>query len=277
MKSEFVTSAFVTHSFKQISITFPDGSFQLTGTQFWDIIQLGALPVVLALVAYIPAAFFNAAITGHIKEVMREQQAGDFESLVAQMQEAGFSKIFANHPSDSALSDKCRAAMKKAIEGSEKFRLMTIAGFEYIGKGADSLAFRLLEVDCKKRIEVVLVDPDKARSVIKQRVQALKQRDNTISEKTIADQIQRTLERLETLKRDCTGEKEVKVWFTEHFPPFRMLILDSDVFFSAYQNDAHGHEVAVFRITKEDGTGRPLYDAFDRVFTNALQTSSSKL
>jgi len=158
--------------------------------------------------------------------------------------------------------------IRSVVARSTRVRLLTIAGYEYVGRGRDALLYDAIRANKKLSVEVILLDPTKGGKVIKERVEKLKKRDNTYTAERLKSHIADTRTILQQLRVE-SGIK-IQLWYSEFHPVFRMAIADDSLFFSTY-GEAHGHESPVYYVVKDNprADGLSWYESFVKVFDNA--------
>jgi hypothetical protein len=195
------------------------------------------------------------------------------DSLVGLLEErAG---IVAVYPAElhKAISDQPYAQpILKALNESSTLRILSIAGYEYLGKGAESLLYKTIAKKPGMGVEVIILDPDKGMDVINERVACLKaNRENTLSVSEIQRQIGAMRRTLSTLKGNGRPGS-VELCHCKHHPVFRAILLDDCLFFSTYDANAHGHETPVFKVERQKEKAS-LFEAFDQLYKNTRAQS----
>ena len=245
------------------------------------------------LVPAVFVAFLITAITDGAVAAQRESLLKELPTLTGQpvvspdaAQEAqrqainqllvvqtGIKSVFPSEVGVAVTNQKYAKEMRDAVESSKHLRLLTIAGFEYIGKGDDSLLYDLI-VKNKVDVEVVLLDHKNGSDVMNTRVNELRKRDGYTAKK-MRQHIEKTTETLNQLRTD--GSK-VNLEFTDEHPIFRVLLLDHCLFFSAYLTAAHGHEAPVYQIMRKTGSTSDLswYFAFERHFVSVQSRARAR-
>ena len=185
------------------------------------------------------------------------------ELLRQMLSESGISSVYPSDPNVSIQSQSYATEVKLAAAMSKTIKMVSIAGFEYLGRGADSLLFNAIIKHPTADIEIILVDPENGSHVIDQRIMELVERDPTYDKKRIQYEINATIETLKKLRLTHKGKLTLSL-IGEH-PIFRLLIFEECLFVSTYAAKIHGHESPVFKITpKPNGGG--FYSSLDGLF-----------
>lgn len=240
------------------------------------------LPVIWrACVALVLGCAVPSAVCGIVRDEMATTEADEcttdrkIELLTGLLEErAGIVKLYAAEPKVSVSKQPYSQPILEALSASKSLKLLSIAGYEYLGKGSESL---LYEAICKRpqlEVQVVVLDPEKGLDVIKERVACLQQnRENTLSIVEIQRQIKQMPLMLESIAQaNRTGATELR-YYTRN-PGFRIVILDQCLFFSCYDSNVHGHETPIFQVERREKKPA-LYQAFDQTFANIWMACKS--
>lgn len=197
------------------------------------------------------------------------------KKLSSLLSESGIQAVYGAVLKRSIVEQEYAPEIQSVVRETTTLKILTVAGFEYIGKGADALIYKCIEGCSHKSIEVILVDPLKGHAVILDRVAKLSgHRDKTYSEPKLKQQISETRETLQKMHQDG---KNIKLFYTPMHPVFRLLIADNCLFFSTYSGE-HGHEAPLYKVMRcEAGGGESSwYDAFVQLFDNAKSGSEQQ-
>ena len=206
----------------------------------------------------------NKTASNEMEESMRK--------LASMLDRSGIKVVYDATQQKQITEQEYASDIREAVASSKCLKLLTIAGYEYLGKGQDSLLYDIILANKSLTLEVVLLDPSLGEKVIKERVSKLKTRDGTYNAIKLKSQIADTKKTLKDFK--LIKAKNVKLWLNPNHPVFRLLILDECLFFSTYAL-GHGHEAPVYQIAKDNnsGTGSSWYESFVKVFENAKNAS----
>ncbi len=208
--------------------------------------------------------------TGSERDKNLEQLKGLLEG------HAGISKVYPAQVKTPALRQPYADDVVAQAKKSRSMRLLTIAGYEFIGKGDESLLLQTLKDGGPSEIEIVLLKPDdpKTKVVFDERVEALRERDSAVSSQKIQQQVKDTIARMAEV-RTTTGKRVEVIQCSQH-PIFRILLFDDCLFVSAYRRGAHGHESPMFRIERHvDGGHVTWFESFERYY-QLVRTSVSR-
>ena len=191
--------------------------------------------------------------------------------LLEGVQEAGLFRVYQSDPEKTIKQQSYSNDMRAKLGTSSRMRILTIAGYEYVGRGSDSLLWEGVRKRPDLHVEIVLLNADceEGKGVIASRLQCLGKRDPSYDEDQLRDHIGKSLKTLKKLKAEHKGRFDLKL-LKEH-PLFRILILDDEMWISAYEPDAHGHESKVFHF-KSSGASA-WFSAFEALYEQASQRS----
>ena len=252
--------------------------FALNRAEFWFAIfrHFGWLALwgsVCAIAAYL----YCVAQTVFIKNVFGiTGEKTQSMILVEQLQDRmGVEHLYPSIKKDLIRSQPYAMPMIAAVGMTKKVRLLSIAGFEYIGRGTDSLLYTVIECHPELNAQVILLNPEAGRTTIDRRVSELKTREQTITAEGIIHNIQMTTDALKTLNATRKGGR-VELRQCQWHPIFRLLLCDEVMFFSTYGHAMHGHESPVIQITKRsrDGSSSDThYHSWDCYFESVWEHS----
>ena len=221
------------------------------------------------LAAVIIAAAVPASVEGIANDVIRVPKTkGDIESLAAMLEDgAGIVNIYPAATKVNVTVQPYAKPILEALADSPSIRILSIAGFEYLGKGSESLLFETIRKRPNLRVEVIVLDPEKGAGVIKDRVACLQQnRENTLTESEIKRQIGEMALILRVIK-DSSHTGDIELRYYSRNPGFRIILMETCLFFSCYDSNVHGHESPVFKVEKKRDRVA-LYEAFEQTYQN---------
>lgn len=164
---------------------------------------------------------------------------------------AGIQMVFVPNPHQAVAQQEYADAMIKKLSKTKTLRMMSYAGYEYIGKGYDSLFLPLIQKRKELEVEIIVLDEEKRSDLLEKRVKELRSRDSEYSVAAMKRQIQETTKQLTEL---VAGRKpidgKVRWWKTVSDPVFRLIIFDDCLFLSTYEKNCHGHESPVYLIDR---------------------------
>lgn len=239
------------------------------------------------------AQFFLPKLLVHVDERIRQFQtaheAGKRELQLQYLlemldQKSGIKQVYPWQGSKQrVIGQEYAADMIEVLRKSERVRVLSIAGYEYIGKGQKSLLLREIEKRPSLEVEVIILDPKKGHHVLDQRASELRKRDANYSVGNLSHEIEETIRQITRLKaerKDVPNAGAIALYLTKQRPPFRLVIFDSCLFLSTYEKGQHGHETPVYRLQKapDDADGQlSLYPAFVTLFDNTKRSSEAAL
>jgi len=189
----------------------------------------------------------------------------------------GIVHFYSTHLKQTVTDQDYASDMQNAVLMTSKVRMLCIAGYEYLGKGEDALLYKAINSRSNMKVEIIVLNPETGMAVINQRVNELRERDNTIRVAQIVDHIDKTLGTIVDLNTRRT--MSIDAYRCKWHPIFRLLICDDVLFMSSYGRLAHGHETPVLRIEREapDKSGADtLYRSFENYF-ESIKSNSSKV
>lgn len=192
---------------------------------------------------------------------------------------AGMKQIYASDPTLPVNRQPYAQDMRHFLATTRRLRVLSIAGYEFLGKGHGSLLYSILEDNPHIAAEVIVLVNDgspAANKVIEARRQQLLKRAPEYTKDRFRQDITSTissLTRLAKLRREQNAA-EVKIYTISTHPIFRLVILDDWLFMSAYEDECHGHESAMFRFERvpedEESERMSLYPAYNAYFEALL-------
>lgn len=193
---------------------------------------------------------------------------------------AGIKIIYESKMGTPAIRQSYSIAMMNELTHTRSLKILSIAGYESLGKGEGKSLFydflRREHID----IEYILLNPDSTKT-IEERIKQLKKSYPEYNIKSLIQEINTTVEKLRTLKIASSGT--VVGYYCKFHPIFRLFIFDRCLFMSTYEVDRHGHESPVYKIDKIidiDSTNLSLYDTFlnffDKIKNNSKPISLGK-
>jgi hypothetical protein len=231
--------------------------------------------LVSAILGFLICAADTGFTSKRIREMMHFTTEDNVNTLVLVLSQCGVSKAYRTERGLQTTKQHYASDVRAAAAVSQSLRMMSIAGYEYIGAGTDSLLYSLIDSRKEMTAEFILLDIEKGKSVIANRVERLKSRDPTITSEKIVSHINETIRLIRGLTSNRTGK--LSIWTCACPTVFRLVILDNCLFVSAYKSNAHGHESPMFKIEKVDDKGYPSdwFDAFEQIY-NLIKARSEQ-
>src|SRR5665213_222361 len=205
---------------------------------FWSIGFLKFLTS--AALAFFICAADTAFTSKRIKEALYFTNDDNLNTLLLVLSQCGIIRAYRTETQLQTSKQHYASDIRAATAISKNIRMMSIAGYEYLGSGSDSLLYSIIEAHPEMNAEFIFLDPDKANGVITERVNRLRQRDPTITTEILKRHINETFELLRNLKGNRRGN--FALFRCRCATVFRLIFLDGCVFVSAYKSNAHGHE-----------------------------------
>jgi hypothetical protein len=147
--------------------------------------------------------------------VKAQNNAERLELVARILRHSGISNIYDAVPRKAVKEQSSAQHIIEAVTKAKSLRMMTIAGFEYIGKGRDSLLFETISKNSQVKLEIILLDATKADHIIKERVRTVGSQDSGYTEETLKREIDSTKERLLNLK---SKGMDVNLWLCRKNP-----------------------------------------------------------
>lgn len=238
--------------------------FILGGTLYYSLANLvttrAARQIEAAEVAAVDAAAADAVDAAEVKELIRLLEL-----------HAGLKRLYPSDARNPVMDQPYCADMRRHLAQTKLVKLLSIAGYEFLGRGEGSVLYEILAETSHIAVEVILLTPDNSsRDVVDARLKQLLKRDPQYRAENLRNHINETMERLRHLKRNRKGRNagEIKLYTISHHPIFRLVVLDHALYMSAYGEERHGHESAMFRFdpVDEDSGRESLYAAYDAYF-----------
>jgi hypothetical protein len=224
--------------------------------------------IISAILSFTICAADSSFTTKRIKEMLYFTADDNLNTLILVLSQCGVARAYRTETELQTTKQHYASDIRASAAASKTIRIMSIAGYEYIGAGTDSLLYTLINNDPEINAEFIFLDPIKGGNVLADRVARLKRRSPTLTVEKIKGDMQETMRLLEGLRPGRRGD--FSVWQCECQTVFRLIILDDCLFVSAYKSDAHGHESPMFKINKFDQTGKMMtdwFDAFEQIYT----------
>jgi len=205
-------------------------------------------------------------------EALRKKQ----EELIDLLEKkTGISRIFPTREDRVAIHQPYQEEISRALLDSNNFRLLSIAGYEAIGKGgARSLFYDYLRQNPGIDVRVILLSPA-SEGALTDRVRQLQIRDSEYTLEKLRYEISETQAKVLDLKA-IRGQDRTKLYFCRFPPIFRLIILDDCLFMNTYEEGLHGHASPMYRIDRviDRREGKlSLYDSFFKYFENIEKNS----
>ncbi len=163
----------------------------------------------------------------------------------------------------------------KELRNSGSLKLLSIAGYENIGKGeSNSLFYDFIKENHTIDLHVILLDPD-GNETIDKRVSQLRKVYPSYTSSQLKNEIKSTADKIKRLKRARKSGK-TELYYCKFHPIFRLIILDHCLFMNTYEESIHGHASPMYKIDKvKDPTSSnlSLYSSFDCLFENIRENS----
>lgn len=231
---------------------------------------------IFALISHVSLqayAFYDPQRPGSIGEQNKTQVA----NLLTLLDErAGIKRIFDGKKKTPALQQSYADDVLAEVSSSKTLKILSIAGYENIGKGEYSLLYELLGKKWNVDIEVILLNPDKGKATIHERISQLKVINPSYKFAEMKAEINKTIDRLNTLKNNRHNDGSVKIYLYDKHPIFRLIICDKCLFMNTYETDLHGHESPVYKIENilpSDENKLSLYKTFLNYFEKVKDMS----
>ena len=223
--------------------------------------------IVAALLSFLICAADTGFTTQRIKEMLHFTADDNLNTLLLVLSQCGIARAYRTETLLQTTKQHYASDICAKVSGSKSIKIMSIAGFEYIGAGVNSLLYSVIEKRPDMEAEFVLLDADKAGHVLADRVHRLRERDPTVTEETLKGHIAETKRLLGGLRTSRTAS--FSLWLCSCPTVFRLIILDDCLFVSAYKSNAHGHESPMLKINKHDTNGSitDWFDAFNQMYT----------
>jgi hypothetical protein len=208
-------------------------------------------PQALELVAWIVSAYvFCRCSSLYIRDVMCAPDVHDqLPAFIAQVCEhIGVKKIYPANLGHSVLDQLYAGPINASVASSKRVKMLSIAGFEWLGRGTDSLLHNTLSRRQDIDLECVLLNPDDGAATLQQRVADLQHRDRLITADQIRSDIRSTIAMIRRLNEGRSIP--IRAFLCNWHPVFRLLICEEELFVSAYMRRAHGHESPVCMISR---------------------------
>jgi hypothetical protein len=188
---------------------------------------------------------------------------------------SGIKEVFDSPCKENVFTPEFKYIIDQAIKSSKTVRIMSIAGYAYLGEGEKkSLLYKQLKRGKFDSVKVLTVDPSKLAHV--------KRRAEDLSMSWI-DYERETQEQITNTKEQCKRLYQaglpLKFRVMRHDPIFRLVIFDDLLLLSTYENDVHGHEspvYVIYRVPNKNKNKKTLFNSFctlfDSVFAFAYPT-----
>jgi hypothetical protein len=227
------------------------------------------------------ACFFGAFAFSHffhrylISEIAPGAGSPDRQRFLLEgMEQAGLFRVYRADLGMPIVTQPYADRIRACLGTASRMRMLTIAGYEYVGKGSESLLWDGIRKRPDLNVEVVLLhaDCDAGKAVIESRVQCLASKDPHFDQDQMVEHIGKTKTLLRKMKASRGNQRfEVKL-LAEH-PLFRILILDDDMWVSAYESANHGHESKVFHFRRSGPAS--WFHAFESMYDQAAKRAEN--
>lgn len=217
----------------------------------------------------------------YVKEYLgflKTKDPEEVKNLLKLLEErAGIKKIYEGKTGEPAIHQSYVIDMMNELAHTRSLKILSIAGYESIGKGEGKSLFYDSLRSNNINLEYILLSPTDDVT-IDERINQLKMKDHTYTNKELKDQINKTIERLRTLKL-ARGDDSIKGYFCKFHPIFRLFIFDRCLFMSTYEVDRHGHESPVYKIDKVNdndpaAANLSLYETYSNFFEKIKKNSN---
>ncbi|MBI5374129.1 MAG: hypothetical protein HZA77_01765 [Candidatus Schekmanbacteria bacterium] len=190
--------------------------------------------------------------------------------------QSGIKKIYEDRLRVAAINQQYSRDVMEELSHSETIKLLSIAGYEYIGKGeGESLFYDVLRERNWIKVESVILNPDNDE-VINERIHQLRKILPPYTKEDLKKEICNTIDKFKTLNK-IRSDRTVQLYYCKFHPIFRLIILDKCLFMSTYEIDRHGHESPVYKIdkvTEDNKDNLSLYDSFNNLFDKLKENST---
>jgi len=217
----------------------------------------------------------ESAWSHHTEEERRaSHRLVEFSKIIDQL--VGIDEVFRSGITSPVNRLDYAKDIRTAVLESKSVRIASIAGYEFIGSMGKSLLYDLLRSNAGVNLEVVLLDPVARKDIVHERVRALRSASVEYADQDIETEISKTTAAIQSLVDSRGGgDGSICLYKTRLHPAFRMVLTDSVIFVSAYQNNCHGHQAPVLKIRRvfdqHGPTGMSLYAAFSAHFNNLIK------
>lgn len=221
-------------------------------------------------------AFYDPQRPGNIGEQDKTQVA----TLLTLLDErSGIKRIFDCKKKTPALQQSYAEDVLAEVSSSKTLKILSIAGYENIGKGEYSLLYEVLRKKWDLDIEIILLNPDKGKTTIHERISQLKVINPSYKFADMKAEINKTIDKLITLKASRNNDGSVRIYLHDKHPIFRLIICDKCLFMNTYESDLHGHESPVYKIVNildSDENKLSLYKTFLNYFEKVKNVSEKR-
>lgn len=229
------------------------------------------LAVIFSFIAHISLHFFVKSSVGYLK-TKNPFAMNELAELLDT--KAGLQRIYPSSRGVPAYKQPYSSDVCGSLKETTEIRLLSIAGYEYIGRGeALSLFYDALREKYWIKAEIIILDPTN-EDTINERIQQLKRIDASYTGDMLKKHIEETTKKCKLLKQS-RGDDSIKLYYCKFHPIFRLIILDDCLFMSTYETALHGHESPVYKIDKENSPEKlSLYNSYLNFFEKIKQYST---
>lgn len=229
--------------------------------------------VIFAGIANVSLDFYVKSYLGIFKEIDLVQTKELLDNI---SNKAGIKQIYHSKRGVPAVHQPYSSEMMKSLANSRTIKLLSIAGYEYIGKGeGKSLFYDVIRERNYVNTELILLNPDN-NDTIKERIFQLKKQNQSYTDVQLKNEILETTKKVKVLK-NTRNDESIQLYYCKYHPIFRLIILDDCLFMNTYEMDYHGHESPVYKIDKllpdNITDSLSLYDSFYSLFGNIKKHS----
>lgn len=221
---------------------------------------------------------FNSPRTGSNIAISDQPEIAELLKTLDEL--AGIKKIYNCQRQTSALRQQYAADVLQEVARSETLKLLSIAGYENIGKGeGTSLLYETLRKERTLDVEVIILDAEKGSDVINERVSQLRHSNPDYNAEQMKIEISNTVKMIHKLQISRGNDGSVNGYLYNQHPIFRLIICDQCLFLSTYEMNLHGHESPVYRIQRADPLNKDrlsLYGTFLNYY-NKIKLASTHL
>ncbi len=238
----------------------------------------------LIFVKLVVAAFFSGAgvyalrlfLYQHVGLLQEKYDPEEIKRLVALINEkTGIEKIFPCKEGKPAINQPYAAEIMKELRNSGSLKLLSIAGYENIGKGeSKSLFYDFLKEN--QGVDLVVIQLDPSSKTISERVDQLRKTNPSYTSDQLKKEIETTKNKMNKLKVARGKNAKTKLYQCKFHPIFRLIILDHCLFMNTYEDAIHGHTSPMYKIAKVKSPSSgdlSLYNSFDCLFENICTNS----
>lgn len=231
------------------------------------------IAVIFAGIANVSLDFYVRSYLGIFKEIDIVHTKELLDNI---SNKAGIKQIYHSKRGVPAICQPYSSEVMKKLADSRTIKLLSIAGYEYIGKGeGKSLFYDVIRERHYVNAELILLNPTNDET-ISERISQLKRQDQSYTNDQLKNEILETTKKVKVLEK-TRNDESIKLYYCKFHPIFRLIILDDCLFMNTYEMDYHGHESPVYKIDKLQPDNitdcLSLYNSFYNLFDNIKKHS----